>query len=144
MARPTVKVVPPELQVFQRCVPENKARYLAVWLNEHIPKDLSLAAWGAGKVAKKQASHLAKEGVRIERFFEVDPRKLAVRDRVWRCLRSRISRQRVKFSCLFWQEPARQERKSPVFSRTEITNAARTTSSLPKIRKNRFSTCDRL
>ena len=57
---------------FQR----TKARYLAVWLNEHIPKDLSLAAWGAGKVAKKQASHLAKEGVRIERFFEVDPRKI--------------------------------------------------------------------
>ena len=57
---------------FQR----TKARYLAVWLNEHIPKDLNLAAWGAGKVAKKQASHLAKEGVRIERFFEVDPRKI--------------------------------------------------------------------
>jgi len=57
---------------FQR----TKARYLTLWLNEHIDRSKTLTAWGAGKVAKKQAAHLSKEGVNIERFFDVDPKKI--------------------------------------------------------------------
>ncbi|MBT3638287.1 MAG: glycosyltransferase, partial [Opitutae bacterium] len=57
---------------FQR----TKARYLAMWLNEHIDRGMTLTAWGAGKVARKQAAHLSREGVNIERFFDVDPKKI--------------------------------------------------------------------
>ena len=59
---------------FQR----TKARYLASWLTDHTRRGLPLAAWGAGKVAKKQAYYLSREGVRIERFFEVDANKIGM------------------------------------------------------------------
>ena len=57
---------------FQR----TKARYLALWLNENVQGKRRITAWGAGKVAKKQAAHLSREGVKIEQFFDVDPRKI--------------------------------------------------------------------
>jgi hypothetical protein len=57
---------------FQR----TKARYLALWLNENVEEKKEITAWGAGKVAKKQAGHLFREGVKIERFFDIDPKKI--------------------------------------------------------------------
>jgi glycosyltransferase involved in cell wall biosynthesis len=57
---------------FQR----TKARYLKSWLVENIRQGIEIKAWGAGKVARKQVEHLAREGVRIEEFFDVDPRKI--------------------------------------------------------------------
>jgi glycosyltransferase involved in cell wall biosynthesis len=53
-----------------------KARYLALWMNENVQEKKEIAAWGAGKVAKKQAAHLFREGVKIERFFDIDPKKI--------------------------------------------------------------------
>ena len=57
---------------FQR----TKAHYLALWLKESISPKMTLTAWGAGKVAKKQAAHLLREGLSLERFFDVDPKKI--------------------------------------------------------------------
>ena len=55
---------------------KTKARYLALWLNENVQEKRRITAWGAGKVAKKQAAHLSREGVKIEQFFDVDPKKI--------------------------------------------------------------------
>ena len=57
---------------FQR----TKARYLALWLRENVQADRELRAWGAGKVARNQAKHLSREGVQLDRFFDVDPKKV--------------------------------------------------------------------
>jgi glycosyltransferase involved in cell wall biosynthesis len=57
---------------FQR----TKARYLRSWLVENIRPGIEIKAWGAGKVARKQAEHLARNGLEIEEFFDVDPRKI--------------------------------------------------------------------
>ena len=59
---------------FQR----TKARYLAMWLNEHIDQGKMtidrLGSWE--RWLRKQAAHLSREGVNIERFFDVDPKKI--------------------------------------------------------------------
>lgn len=57
---------------FQR----TKARYLASWLEQNPTGGRKLTAWGAGKVARRQADHLFGCGLRIECFFEVDPKKI--------------------------------------------------------------------
>ena len=57
---------------FQR----TKARYLKSWLSENVPMGIEIKAWGAGKVARKQVEHLAREGLEIEEFFDVDPKKI--------------------------------------------------------------------
>lgn len=57
---------------FQR----TKARYLKPWLTENVPPSIEIKAWGAGKVARKQIEHLAREGLEIEEFFDVDPKKI--------------------------------------------------------------------
>ena len=57
---------------FQR----TKARYLKLWLAENVRPGIEIKAWGAGKVARKQVDHLAREGLGIEEFFDIDPRKI--------------------------------------------------------------------
>ena len=57
---------------FQR----TKARYLALWLRENVHVSREIRAWGAGKVARDQAKHLSREGVKLDRFFDVDPKKI--------------------------------------------------------------------
>ena len=47
-----------------------------MWLREHVQGDMEVRAWGAGKVAKSQAKHLCREGVQLDRFFDVDPKKI--------------------------------------------------------------------
>jgi glycosyltransferase involved in cell wall biosynthesis len=57
---------------FQR----TKARYLALWLRDHVQGGMEIRAWGAGKVARNQAKHLSREGVQLDKFFDVDPKKI--------------------------------------------------------------------
>jgi len=57
---------------FQR----TKARYFSEWWNAHFVEKKVLTAWGAGKVAKKQAVKLARYGLRIDRFFDIDRKKV--------------------------------------------------------------------
>ena len=53
-----------------------KAKYFSRWLNQHLKEDLSLSAWGTGKIARKQARLLSHFGIMPNRFYEVDPKKI--------------------------------------------------------------------
>lgn len=53
-----------------------KAKYLNLWLEERMLKSRNICAWGAGKVASKQSKFLIKEGVLIERYYDINPRKI--------------------------------------------------------------------
>ncbi len=55
---------------------QTKACYLALWIEENLPPNTSLSAWGTGKVAKKQLNYLKEHGIRIAAFYDVDPRKI--------------------------------------------------------------------
>jgi glycosyltransferase involved in cell wall biosynthesis len=53
-----------------------KAAYLARWLATHNPHHPAIVLWGAGRVTRRRARWLVDEGVRIEAFVDIDPRKL--------------------------------------------------------------------
>ena len=53
-----------------------KAKYFALWASMSIDKFLPLAAWGAGKVARRQARFLSEEGISFTCFYEVDKKKV--------------------------------------------------------------------
>lgn len=55
---------------------KTKARYFSKWWNVHFVGKKVLTAWGAGQIAKKQAVHLSNYGLRIDRFFDIDPKKI--------------------------------------------------------------------
>jgi glycosyltransferase involved in cell wall biosynthesis len=55
---------------------KTKARYFSEWWNAHFVGKKVLTAWGAGKIAKKQAVHLSSYGLMIDRFFDIDPKKI--------------------------------------------------------------------
>jgi hypothetical protein len=54
-----------------------KAKYFALWASMSIEQSLPLSAWGAGKVARRQASFLSKQGITFDCFYEVDEKKIA-------------------------------------------------------------------
>ncbi len=50
-----------------------RAHYLA---KHPITGGETLAMWGAGKTGRRLARRLAREGVRVDRFYDVDPRRI--------------------------------------------------------------------
>ncbi len=52
-----------------------KAKYFALWAGMSINESLALTAWGAGKVARRQARFLSKQGISFDCFYEVDEKK---------------------------------------------------------------------
>ena len=76
MARPPGQAFKNLYAVSQDAFQRTKARYLASWLEQNPTGGRKLTAWGAGKVARRQADHLFGCGLRIECFFEVDPKKI--------------------------------------------------------------------
>jgi glycosyltransferase involved in cell wall biosynthesis len=56
-----------------------KAGYLARWLTEHNPHHPAVIVWGAGRVTRKRAQHLADHGIAIVAFVDIDPRKVGRR-----------------------------------------------------------------
>jgi glycosyltransferase involved in cell wall biosynthesis len=53
-----------------------KAGYLARWLAQHNPHHPRIALWGAGRVTRRRARHLEKDGVDIATYIDIDPRKI--------------------------------------------------------------------
>jgi len=53
-----------------------KALYLGSWLSRKGIVGKSLSAWGAGKVARNQATFLSQNDLHIERFYDIDPAKI--------------------------------------------------------------------
>lgn len=53
-----------------------KAKYFALWASMSIDQSLRLTAWGAGKVARRQASFLSKQSISFDCFYEVDEKKI--------------------------------------------------------------------
>jgi glycosyltransferase involved in cell wall biosynthesis len=53
-----------------------KAGYLARWLARHNPRHPRVIVWGAGRVTRRRARHLAAHGVAIEAWVDIDPRKI--------------------------------------------------------------------
>jgi len=60
------------LDAFQRI----KAEYLSIWLNHNSLTEKKLSAWGIGKVAKRQIQHLLRHNLKIEKYYEVNPKKI--------------------------------------------------------------------
>lgn len=59
-------------EAFQRV----KAKYFIFWLRTKKNKSFIISAWGAGKVARRQAQYLIEEGAEISHFYDVDPKKI--------------------------------------------------------------------
>lgn len=55
---------------------ELKARYLARWLERNNPLHPWISVLGAGRVSRKRAEMLCAHGVRIEAWYDIDPRKV--------------------------------------------------------------------
>jgi hypothetical protein len=53
-----------------------KAAYLARWLAAHNAHHPRIVLWGAGRVTRRRADLLLAEGVEIESYVDVDPRKI--------------------------------------------------------------------
>ena len=53
-----------------------KAEYLKSWIYQNFGDSKKITAWGCGKIAKKQATHLSRNGIKITSFYEVDPKKI--------------------------------------------------------------------
>ncbi len=53
-----------------------KAQWLARWLARHNPCHPVITCLGAGRVSRKRAALLEAEGVVIDRYVDVDPRKV--------------------------------------------------------------------
>jgi glycosyltransferase involved in cell wall biosynthesis len=56
-----------------------KARYLARWLAAHNPHHPTVIVWGAGRITRRRAQHLVDQGVTVEAFVDIDPRKIGGR-----------------------------------------------------------------
>ncbi len=59
-------------QAFYQC----KAEYLARWLTANNPFHPHIIIWGAGRETRKRAEYLADHGIHIDRYVDVDPRKI--------------------------------------------------------------------
>jgi glycosyltransferase involved in cell wall biosynthesis len=64
-----------DLDAFYRC----KAIYLARWLGRYVGPERRLLIWGAGRPTRKRADYLRAEGVRIDGYIDIDPRKIGRR-----------------------------------------------------------------
>ncbi len=53
-----------------------KARYLARWLAQTIPRDRPLWIWGAGRVTRTRVQWLLDEGIQPAGWIDIDPRKI--------------------------------------------------------------------
>lgn len=53
-----------------------KAKYFALWVAVSIDASHRLTAWGAGKVARRQACFLSEQGISFTCFYEVDKKKV--------------------------------------------------------------------
>jgi glycosyltransferase involved in cell wall biosynthesis len=62
-------------EAFYRC----KARFLAKWLNGHVPASRPIIVWGAGRPTRKRAEFLTGYGVKIAAYIDIDPAKQGVR-----------------------------------------------------------------
>jgi glycosyltransferase involved in cell wall biosynthesis len=60
---------------FYRC----KAIYLARWLRREVNPARLLIIWGAGRPTRKRAEYLAKEGMAIGAYVDIDPKKVGRR-----------------------------------------------------------------
>ena len=58
-----------------------KARHLARWLARHNPHHPRVTVWGAGELTRRRAERLVAHGVAIERYVDIDPRKIGRRIR---------------------------------------------------------------
>lgn len=58
-------------EAFYRC----KAVYLARWLQREVEPRRRVLVWGAGRPTRKRAEHLARHGVRLDGYLDIDPRK---------------------------------------------------------------------
>lgn len=56
-----------------------KAGYLWDWLRRHNPQHPRVWAWGAGRVSRKRLDALTALGLEIERYVDIDPRKVGQR-----------------------------------------------------------------
>lgn len=56
-----------------------KAAYLARWLARHNPHHPSVIVWGAGRVTRRRARYLTRDGVRVDAYVDIDPRKIGAR-----------------------------------------------------------------
>lgn len=62
-------------EAFYRC----KAPYLARWLAQHVDPGRPVWVWGAGRPTRKRAEWLVAQGVRIDAYLDIDPRKIGRR-----------------------------------------------------------------
>ena len=53
-----------------------KAIYLPLWIKSSNLQNRKISVWGVGKVARKQVNYLFDNGVRVERFYDVDKKKI--------------------------------------------------------------------
>lgn len=56
-----------------------KAGYLARWLAHHNPHHPDIVLWGAGRITRQRAAPLAREGIVVRGFVDIDPRKVGRR-----------------------------------------------------------------
>jgi glycosyltransferase involved in cell wall biosynthesis len=56
-----------------------KARYLARWLAVHNLHHPAVILWGAGRITRKRAQPLVDQGIAVEAFIDIDPRKVGRR-----------------------------------------------------------------
>ena len=56
-----------------------KARYLARWLAVHNPHHPAVILWGAGRITRKRVQPLVDQGIAVEAFIDIDPRKVGRR-----------------------------------------------------------------
>lgn len=61
-----------DLHAFYRC----KTSYLSRWLGRHNPRHPRITVWGAGRETRKRAEYLVAYGIDIERYVDIDPRKI--------------------------------------------------------------------
>ena len=53
-----------------------KAKYLTIWIENQKFENRNIRVWGMGKVARRQIKYLLNEGLTIDGYYEVDPRKI--------------------------------------------------------------------
>lgn len=60
-----------------------KSIYLKEWIDEMVPANKSVHAWGAGKFAKQQIKYLNKIGISVDCSYDIDPKKIIKGEKVF-------------------------------------------------------------
>jgi glycosyltransferase involved in cell wall biosynthesis len=63
------------VEAFFRC----KAPYLARWLAAHNPHHPKLIVWGAGRVTRRRLAPLLGQGLEVQAWVDIDPKKIGWR-----------------------------------------------------------------